>query len=60
MQGRQHPVQLMYTPEPEDSYLEATILTVLQIHAEEGPGHVLVFLTGQEEIEAVKRQLPAR
>ena len=53
-------MQVMYTAEPEDSYLEASILTVLQIHEDEEPGHILIFLTGQEEIEAVKRQLPAR
>lgn len=28
---------------------------ILQIHLEEGPGDILVFLTGQEEIESVER-----
>ena len=28
-----------------------------QVHADEGPGDMLVFLTGQEEIEAVQRLL---
>ena len=53
-------MQVMYTPEPEDSYVEAAILTVLQLHEHEPPGHILVFLTGQEEIEAVRRLLPTR
>lgn len=46
-QGRQYPVQVMYTPAPEESYVDAAITTALQIHCEEGPGDVLVFLTGQ-------------
>jgi len=55
--GRTHPVEIFYTPEPERDYLEAAIRTVIQIHmCEETSGDVLLFLTGQEEIEeACKR-----
>ena len=55
--GRTHPVEIFYTPEPERDYLEAAIRTVIQIHmCEEQVGDVLLFLTGQEEIEeACKR-----
>ena len=55
--GRTHPVEIFYTPEPEKDYLEASIRTVIQIHmCEEEPGDILLFLTGQEEIEeACKR-----
>ncbi|XP_041368173.1 putative pre-mRNA-splicing factor ATP-dependent RNA helicase PRP1 [Gigantopelta aegis] len=55
--GRTHPVEIFYTPEPERDYLEAAIRTVIQIHmCEEGEGDILLFLTGQEEIdEACKR-----
>uniref|UniRef100_A0A671RGU0 RNA helicase n=1 Tax=Sinocyclocheilus anshuiensis TaxID=1608454 RepID=A0A671RGU0_9TELE len=55
--GRTHPVEIFYTPEPERDYLEASIRTVVQIHmCEEDEGDVLLFLTGQEEIdEACKR-----
>lgn len=35
----------------------AQILMLLQVHLEEEPGHVLVFLSGQEEIELAKRTL---
>lgn len=35
-------------------------LPLLQIHADQPPGDVLVFLTGQEEIEALARLLSAR
>lgn len=37
--------------EPERDYLEAAIRTVVQIHVCEPPGDILVFLTGEEEIE---------
>ena len=55
--GRTHPVEIFYTPEPERDYLEAAIRTVVQIHlCEEIEGDILLFLTGQEEIdEACKR-----
>lgn len=55
--GRTHPVEIFYTPQPERDYLEAAIRTVVQIHlCEEIAGDILLFLTGQEEIEdACKR-----
>lgn len=55
--GRTHPVEIYYTPEPERDYLEASIRTVAQIHmCEENEGDILLFLTGQEEIDdACKR-----
>ena len=49
--GRLHPVEIFYTQEPERDYLEAAIRTVIQIHSCEPPGDILVFLTGEEEIE---------
>lgn len=55
--GRTHPVEVFYTPEPEQDYVEAAIRTVLQIHASEGEGDVLLFLTGEEEIEDSCRKI---
>lgn len=49
--GRTFPVEILYTREPESDYLEAAHITVMQIHLTEPPGDVLVFLTGQEEID---------
>lgn len=43
--------------EPERDYLEAAIRTVIQIHIHEEPGDVLVFLTGEEEIEDACRKI---
>lgn len=55
--GRTHPVEIFYTPEPEQDYLEAAIRTVLQIHATEPEGDILLFLTGEEEIEDAVRKI---
>ncbi|KAJ2759550.1 DEAH-box ATP-dependent RNA helicase prp43, partial [Coemansia nantahalensis] len=51
---------VFYTPEPEADYLEAAIKTALQIHASEPEGDILLFLTGEEEIEEACRLLRAR
>eukprot|EP00923_Selenidium_pygospionis_P042325 GHVN01073271.1.p1 GENE.GHVN01073271.1~~GHVN01073271.1.p1 ORF type:complete len:392 (-),score=35.87 GHVN01073271.1:239-1243(-) len=57
MPGRMHPVEIFYTPKPQNDYLEAAIKTIMQIHDTEGPGDILVFLTGEEEIEYAKKKL---
>ena len=49
--GRQHFVQTLYTREPVDDWLEATLFTVCEITEHETEGDILVFLPGQEEIE---------
>lgn len=49
--GRTFPVEILYTKEPESDYLEAALLTVMQIHLSEPEGDILLFLTGQEEID---------
>lgn len=45
--GRTFPVEVLYTREPETDYLDAALITVMQIHLTEPPGDILVFLTGQ-------------
>ncbi|KAE8996880.1 putative pre-mRNA-splicing factor ATP-dependent RNA helicase [Phytophthora rubi] len=57
--GRTFPVDIFYTPEPERDYLEAAVRTAVQIHICEEEGDVLLFLTGQEEIENACRQIRA-
>ena len=49
--GRTFPVEILYTKAPESDYLDASLITVMQIHLSEPPGDVLLFLTGQEEID---------
>ena len=55
--GRRYAVDIHYTSQPEANYLAAAITTVFQIHITQGPGDILVFLTGQEEIEAAEMNL---
>ncbi|KAM8734097.1 pre-mRNA-splicing factor ATP-dependent RNA helicase DHX16 [Acanthopagrus schlegelii] len=58
--GRRFPVDIFYTKAPEADYLEACVVSVLQIHVTQPPGDCLVFLTGQEEIEACCEMLQER
>jgi len=55
--GRVFPVEIFYVPEPERDYVEAAIRTVVQIHKCEEPGDVLLFLTGEAEIEDACRKI---
>lgn len=55
--GRRYPVDIHYTPQPEANYLAAAVTTIFQIHITQPKGDILVFLTGQEEIEAAELNL---
>jgi pre-mRNA-splicing factor ATP-dependent RNA helicase DHX15/PRP43 len=55
--SRTHPVEIFYTQEPEPDYVEAAIRTVLMIHRAEDEGDILLFLTGEEEIEDACRKI---
>ncbi|KAF9978885.1 putative ATP-dependent RNA helicase dhr2 [Actinomortierella ambigua] len=65
--GRMYPVKVLNTIEPQSDYVDAALVTAFQIHQEEAPGDILIFLTGQEEIENLEKlieeysvDLPAR
>uniref|UniRef100_A0A1A8F9B5 Pre-mRNA-splicing factor ATP-dependent RNA helicase DHX16 n=1 Tax=Nothobranchius korthausae TaxID=1143690 RepID=A0A1A8F9B5_9TELE len=58
--GRRFPVDIFYTKAPEADYLDACVVSVLQIHVTQPTGDILVFLTGQEEIEACCEMLQER
>ncbi|KAI9858012.1 MAG: DEAH-box ATP-dependent RNA helicase prp22 [Vezdaea acicularis] len=49
--GRTYPVEIMFAREPESDYLDAALVTVMQIHLTEPRGDILLFLTGMEEID---------
>lgn len=55
--GRTFPVELYYTPEFQRDYLDSAIRTVLQIHSTEEAGDILLFLTGEDEIEDAVRKI---
>ena len=60
--GRLYPVDVLYTRWPQGDYLDAALNMALQVHEDAGDerGDILVFLTGQEEIETAVRLLPER
>lgn len=49
--GRTFPVEILYSKEPESDYLDAALITVMQIHLTEPAGDILLFLTGKDEID---------
>ena len=54
--GRQHPVDALYSSEPVADFVKATVDTALRIHFEEGgagggDGDVLCFLTSGEDVD---------
>eukprot|EP00834_Sanchytrium_tribonematis_P004647 NODE_241_length_11910_cov_1.082381.p1 type:complete len:888 gc:universal NODE_241_length_11910_cov_1.082381:6436-9099(+) len=56
--GKTFPVDIYYTQAPEANYIAAAISTIMQIHISQPvPGDILVFLTGQEEIESCNEML---
>ena len=50
--GRTFDVEILYAKHPESDYVDAALITVMQIHLSEPAGDILVFLTGQEEIDS--------
>ena len=58
--GRRFPVHVFYTKAPEADYIDAVVVTTLQIHVTQPLGDILVFLTGQEEIETAHEILLER
>ncbi|KAJ3191994.1 hypothetical protein HK101_007192 [Irineochytrium annulatum] len=57
IKGRKFPVSVYHTEAPEADYLKAAIQTIMTIHITEPRGDILLFLTGQEEIEAADQSL---
>ncbi|KAM9257248.1 ATP-dependent RNA helicase DHX33-like [Cariama cristata] len=56
LEGRQHPIQIFYAKQPQSDYLQAALESIFQIHQKAPSSHdILVFLTGQEEIEAMAK-----
>lgn len=51
LEGRTHPIDILYLESSAEDYVEKAISVVCDIHAKEQKGDILVFLTGREEIE---------
>eukprot|EP00878_Enallax_costatus_P010769 GHUV01011246.1.p1 GENE.GHUV01011246.1~~GHUV01011246.1.p1 ORF type:complete len:559 (+),score=148.87 GHUV01011246.1:499-2175(+) len=58
--GRTYPVEILYTKAPEADYMDAALITVMQIHLSEPEGDILLFLTGQDEIDTAAATLYER
>ncbi|KXZ50497.1 hypothetical protein GPECTOR_16g672 [Gonium pectorale] len=52
VEGRTHPVQVHYLEAPAPDYVTAAVEAAVDIHCEDVPGDVLIFLTGQEEVQS--------
>lgn len=57
VEGRGFNVQIFYVEAPVPDYLRAVVSTVLSIHDQEPMGDILVFLTGQDDIDAAVQLL---
>lgn len=58
LEGRLHKIDIFYTETQQSDYLRSSLVSIFQIH-QEAPARedILVFLTGQEEIEAMARTI---
>lgn len=52
VEGRGFNVEIFYVDDPVSDYVRAVVSTVLSIHDQERTGDILVFLTGQDDIDA--------
>ena len=57
IEGRSYPVDMHYLQSPTPNYVKTSIETVLDIHKHEGNGDVLVFLTGEQEVQEAMKLL---
>ncbi|KAG6821430.1 hypothetical protein H0H93_010154 [Arthromyces matolae] len=57
VKGRQHPVKIYHSSEGQTDYVESAMRTFFQIHTDQPPGDVLIFLPGQEDIEGLQKSI---
>lgn len=60
MEGRTYPVDVFYSEKPVANYVNSTVDTIMEIHECEGPGDILAFMTGQDEVDSVVSKLESR
>merc|ERR1719335_1905448 len=58
--GRMYPVEVFYLASPASEYVNQAIETVVNIHCYGEEGDILLFLTGEEEIETAVAEISAR
>ncbi|KIK21062.1 hypothetical protein PISMIDRAFT_24069 [Pisolithus microcarpus 441] len=57
LEGRTYPVEVAYLKEPAPDYVRAAVEVAWNINQQHGPGDILVFLTGREDIERFLEEL---
>ncbi|KAJ3516974.1 hypothetical protein NLJ89_g793 [Agrocybe chaxingu] len=57
VKGRQYPVKIYHSAESQLDYADAAMRTFFQIHTDQPPGDVLIFLPGQEDIEGLQKSI---
>ena len=59
--GRQHRVVVHYNRKtPEEDYITEALKKVVKIHTKLPPGGILVFVTGQQEVQTLVKKLSAK
>lgn len=58
--GRTFPVDIFYSKNPIEDYVDAAVRKALEIHITRPPGDILVFMTGQEDIETACKVMKDR
>eukprot|EP00981_Chlorochromonas_danica_P005586 scaffold1159_cov160-Ochromonas_danica.AAC.8 len=58
--GRTFPVETYFAKTPAEDYVEAAVKQALTIHLSYPPGDILIFMTGQEDIEATCQVIAER
>lgn len=58
--GRTFPVEIFHSKSPCEDYVDSAVKQVLQIHLTNPKGDILVFMTGQEDIEATCQVIEER
>ncbi|KAI6127373.1 P-loop containing nucleoside triphosphate hydrolase protein [Pisolithus croceorrhizus] len=57
VKGRQHPVKIFHAAVSQTDYVESASRAFFQIHLDQPPGDVLIFLPGQEDIESLEKTI---
>nr|XP_023024315.1 pre-mRNA-splicing factor ATP-dependent RNA helicase PRP16 isoform X1 [Leptinotarsa decemlineata] len=58
--GRTFPVEVLFSKNPVEDYVDAAVKQALQIHLQPPSGDILIFMPGQEDIEVTCEVLSER
>ncbi|GKB71313.1 probable pre-mRNA-splicing factor ATP-dependent RNA helicase DEAH4 [Tanacetum coccineum] len=55
--GKLFPVEILYSAEQPKSYIDSSLRKAIDIHVNEPEGDILIFMTGQDDIEKLVSRL---